>query len=206
MSESLLVATVAGMRGIRIFEVCLDVAAKSPHFRKPKFESCGHRSQPGRSDLNTTVCLYFIWSDSGQKQPQTTACRTFRRHCTCTCWCPCYRNGARGVDLFLISFTCFRLQVPAIVDRILKPAAWECAFNIRVAGTNFIQTSRSSGVCILSLEKYYIYLDCLIFFPTPRLRPRLAARLLSCLYSSESSQFSCTEHVVVLMSESVVFR
>jgi hypothetical protein len=55
MSGNALVAMVAGIRGIRIFEVCLDVTAKSPHFRKPKFESCGHRSQPGRSDLNTTV-------------------------------------------------------------------------------------------------------------------------------------------------------
>ena len=44
----------------RIFENFLDVTAKSPHFRNPKFESCGHRSQPGRSDLNTTV-PYANW-------------------------------------------------------------------------------------------------------------------------------------------------
>jgi hypothetical protein len=42
----------------RIFEKNLDVTAKSPHFRNPKFESYGHRSQRGRSDLNTTVVWY----------------------------------------------------------------------------------------------------------------------------------------------------
>ena len=33
----------------------LDIPGIELHFRNPKLESCGHQSQPRRSDLNTTV-------------------------------------------------------------------------------------------------------------------------------------------------------